>query len=367
MSDDGKQAAGALATISAVSRAVSRSLDLDEVLAIFAREMESRLGIPSGAIFIHDGQSETFRLGWGEPDDLKAVTPYLGPRSGGDSSPVLADRRVAARAFTWSSIAAIPLVTRRRQHGVVVIGTRAPGGFSPRDLEIYRTIGRDVAIAIENARLFAEVSRSNQRLQDLSRELIDVQERERRYLGLELHDQIGQMLTGLKLIIESARNGGDVRTRLEDAERIVADLMQRIRALAVELRPPMLDDAGLVAALACHVQTLSAQSGLAIDFRHAVDRPARPEIQIAAFRIAQEALTNAARHARAANISLRVWTTAGTLLLQIADDGAGFDPAEPTAGAGLRGIRERAALIGGTVSIESSRGSGTRIIVEIPL
>lgn len=368
MSKPDERVAEALATIGAVSRAVSRSLDIDEVLAILSSEMETRLGIPSGAIFLrNDIDHAVFRRGWGEYEELREFEPYLRSPTA-DSSPMLADRRTAAKALAWSGVVAIPLLTRRQQHGVVIIGTRLSGGFDPAHIDLYRTIGREVSIAVENARLFAEVSRSNERLQELSRKLFEVQEQERRHLGRELHDQIGQILTGLKLAIENARAEAGSAEHLEEAERLVIDLLQRVRSLSVELRPPLLDDAGLVPALAAHVERLSASCGISIDLRQSVQAELHPDIETAAFRIVQEGLTNVVRHGCTATARVRIWTTAECLMLFIADDGAGFDVETFShGGSGIRGMEERAALIGGLMQIDSAVGAGTRISVELPL
>jgi PAS domain S-box-containing protein len=210
------------------------------------------------------------------------------------------------------------------------------------------------------------------RLQALSRRLIEVQEQERRFLARELHDEIGQDLTGLKLALETTerRCGQDMARALGEARRQLQDLAAKARDLSLRLRPTMLDDLGLVPALLWHFDRYQAQTGVRVCFdRDGVEGRLPAEVETAAYRIVQEALTNVARHAEAREVIVRVRLAGGHLCLQVEDGGKGFDPAavHPGGSSGLSGMQERADLLGGRFMLESNPGAGTRLTAELPV
>lgn len=213
-----------------------------------------------------------------------------------------------------------------------------------------------------------------QRLQTLSHRLVEVQEMERHRLARELHDEIGQTLTGLKLLLEmSGRLPTDAaRSHLDQALALVHELMGRVRELSLDLRPAMLDDLGLLPALLWHFERYQAQTQVRIAFHHRglEGRRFPPEVETAAYRIVQEALTNVARHAQVGEASVQVWADSKTLSLQVTDQGIGFDPEAALAAgttSGLLGMRERAVLLGGEWTLESAPGAGTCVMAKWPL
>ena len=224
----------------------------------------------------------------------------------------------------------------------------------------------------ERERLFDEVQASRERMRNLTQQLIDVQEAERHRIALELHDEIGQTLTGLRLSLElPARPPVEATTaRIAQARTMVDELLRYVENLALDLRPAMLDDLGLLSALLWHIERYSTRTGVRVNCKHTgLDRRFPPEIETAAFRIVLEALTNTARHAGVDDVTVRLWATPEILGLQVEDEGSGFDPkAALSAGAtsGLSGMRERALLLGGHFDIESEPGNGTRLTVELP-
>ena len=226
----------------------------------------------------------------------------------------------------------------------------------------------------------ADLSKANEqlragreRLQVLSKRLIEVQEAERRHFARELHDEIGQTLTGLKLLLEmSARSPVEhLREKLDDACALVNDLMARVRELSLDLRPAMLDDLGLLPALLWHFERYTTQTDVRVDFKHVgLERRLAPEVETAAYRIVQEALTNVARHAGVQDVVVRLRIDRGMLEMRIEDHGAGFDAqAAQAAGrsTGLLGMHERAWLAGGHLAVESTPGTGTRLTASLPL
>ncbi|HTY50485.1 MAG TPA: PAS domain-containing protein, partial [Steroidobacteraceae bacterium] len=217
----------------------------------------------------------------------------------------------------------------------------------------------------------------SRQLQAAARRLLQVQEGERRGLARELHDAVGQELTALSLnltIIGAAlppEVGSPVRARLEDSMELLEGTARNLRNVLVSLRPPGLDELGLLAALRDHARLAAQRAGLALDLEGVEPQPRLPpEAAMALFRIAQEALNNTVKHANAVRSTLRLQQSGGRVTLLIADDGQGFDTARrPGAGAygmGTTTMRERAAAMGATLRIRSSPGEGTRVEVELP-
>ena len=214
---------------------------------------------------------------------------------------------------------------------------------------------------------------ARERLQALSRQLVDVQETERREVARELHDQIGQMLTGLRMTLRTAMDVDpkEQRGHLATADALARELLGRVRALALDLRPAMLDDLGLLEALLWHHEQYTARTGVRVVFKHSgLERRLPGPTETAAYRIVQESLTNVARHAQVDEVEVQAWTDGDGLLLQIEDHGCGFDPdatlARGTA-SGLTGMRERAAVLGGWLRITSATGESTTVNAMLPV
>jgi signal transduction histidine kinase len=216
---------------------------------------------------------------------------------------------------------------------------------------------------------------SQERLRALSRRLLEVQEEERGRLARDLHDDIGQALTALKIQLESlARARGTDAGRVRECVETTRHALERVRQLSLSLRPLQLDDLGLVAALRSHLDRQSGVGGLAPHFdAEEAPRSVAPEVETACFRVAQEAINNVLRHARARNLWLRLFTAGGRLALSVRDDGGGFDleaaRRRGAAGAslGLVGMEERVALAGGTLELRSAAGQGTVLLATFPL
>lgn len=208
----------------------------------------------------------------------------------------------------------------------------------------------------------------------LSHRLVQVQESERREIARELHDEVGQVLTGLKLLLEMAtRNPGTkAEEGLAQAQNLLNELMARVRDLSLNLRPTMLDDLGLVHALVWLLDRYRAQTGIAVNLTQAglEGRRFSPEIETAAYRIVQEALTNVARHSGATQADVHVWSSEDVLSVQVEDHGRGFDSdavLPRLSAGGLAGMRERAQLLGGRLTTDSVAGQGTSVSANFPL
>lgn len=223
----------------------------------------------------------------------------------------------------------------------------------------------------------AALSEANERLRVLSRRLMEVQELERRAIARDLHDEIGQALTAVKLNLRELRtlpNCEPVEEPIADSLEILAQVLQRVRSLALDLRPALLDELGLVPALRWYVGRQAERAGREMQFvaEGVLTRPS-PDIEIACFRLAQEALTNVARHSQARKVDVRLEMEAQALILVICDDGIGFDPEAVRTGAragtsvGLSGMEERVRLTGGQFTIASAPGEGTEIRAVFPI
>lgn len=228
-----------------------------------------------------------------------------------------------------------------------------------------------------NARLEATVQMRTAQLQALSIKLLEAQETERRFLAHELHDEVGQALTAIKINLHRLERwvtSTQASEPLEDCLALVDDTLQQVRNISLDLRPSMLDDLGLVPTLRWYINRHAKRTGLRETLTcEALAQRLPTATETACFRIVQEALTNIARHAQAQIVSVTLVQANHTLHLTIQDDGVGFDQnhlsrakAKGTS-LGILGMEERGTLIGGQLSISSTPGQGTRIALQVPL
>jgi signal transduction histidine kinase len=200
--------------------------------------------------------------------------------------------------------------------------------------------------------------------------IVGGQEQERRRLSRELHDETGQALTSILLglkAIEDTQGTERFPAALAELREIVVATLQDVRRLAVELRPKALDDFGLVPALERLTGFFAEQTGIAAHLQSRLPASRLPsETETVLYRVVQEALTNVVKHAQAEHVSVLLHSKPGRVAVVIEDDGRGFAEEDETEGIGLLGMRERVALVGGTVALESRPGAGTTIVVEVP-
>jgi two-component system sensor histidine kinase UhpB len=216
---------------------------------------------------------------------------------------------------------------------------------------------------------------SAERLRDLARRVVEVEEAERRNISRELHDRVGQNLSALNLSLNLVRAQLPVGTpvalteRLEDAQHLVESSVQQVRDVMADLRPPALDDYGLLAALRTHADALSGRLGVPVVVTgQETEARLSPATETALFRIAQEALNNVSKHAHAAHVQVRLGARDGVVELSVTDDGVGFDGAASSRDRvtwGLKTMRERAEAVGAALRIEPAPSGGTRVVVEV--
>lgn len=225
----------------------------------------------------------------------------------------------------------------------------------------------------------SERKRAQEASRTYSRRLIEAQEAERRRISTELHDQVGQILTAVRMnlhALQKSCNAPEILASIQANLSVIDEAVDQVRDLSVNLRPQLLDDFGLVVAVRWYLDRQAANSGVAVEFVSLSlkdDDRFPAALETTCFRIVQEGITNVIRHARASRISVRLERTGGDLMLIISDDGTGFDPkavraaGNASATLGLRGMEERAQAAGGTLTIDSAPRLGTQICASFPL
>jgi two-component system sensor histidine kinase UhpB len=231
---------------------------------------------------------------------------------------------------------------------------------------------------VQRAELLREMESRSKRLEALSARVARAQEQERERIARELHDGLGQALTAMKLDVAAAarelsRNGASTKAHLESARALIDEGMDEVQRIVLDLRPPALDSLGLTAALNACARDIASASGIEVTVETSrFDRRLPAEVETALYRIGQEALTNAVKHANAQKVEVTLAEEGQQVHMTVADDGVGFDPAQMTArdmavhGVGLLSMERRAAEVGGTFRIDSTPGEGTRVHVWVP-
>jgi two-component system, NarL family, sensor histidine kinase DevS len=269
------------------------------------------------------------------------------------------------RALAMLTALYVPMRVRAEVMGIIVAGDKLVPDlrFTSEDLRLAETFASRAAVAADQAR---RVQR------DAFKRVVHAEEEERRRLARELHDETGQALASILLGLKSLEEVGDVGElgeRVATLRSRVVETLQSVRRLAVELRPAALDDFGLEPALERLVFGFADQTGLKVELESRLHDDRLPqEVETVLYRIVQEALTNIVKHADAGRVSIVVTQRAGSVGAIVEDDGRGFDPEwETNGGIGLIGMRERVALLDGSMTIESAEGKGTTLVVEVPL
>jgi signal transduction histidine kinase len=365
----------ALHAVSAAVLAVTRHLSVHEVFQVIvraaARLLDARyaaLGIPddqgSFAEFVVEGVSDEE---WAAIGPLPRQHGLLGAMLREGKPERLTDIRKDPRFEYWprahpvlKDFLGVPITDGESVLGIIFLANKQrPGGFTERDEELLTLFAAHAAIALCNARLY-----------ERSRELTVMEERNR--LARELHDAVAQKLFSLRLTAQAAaalatRDPDRMRAELAQVERLAADALGELRSVIFELRPADLTDDGLAASLRKHVEVLDRVFDARLAFHGDLDIVLSDDRELMLFRIAQEAIHNALRHAGAGDISVRLCRAGADVSLTVADDGAGFDAVEAYRdGLGLTSMRDRAEAAGGTLTIESAPGAGTVVRVEVP-
>jgi signal transduction histidine kinase/HAMP domain-containing protein len=270
-----------------------------------------------------------------------------------------------------------PACIGERCLAVIGVAWDPPRALDDSERDMLGSLAGLVGVAVRNADLLESLQQKEQALQGLLRKTLTVQEEERRRLSRELHDETSQVLSALIMNIDLLESQAPVdeasRSRIGAVKSLAEEAARNLDRMLFELRPALLDELGLMPALRWYVAQMSDLWGFPISFEGAKVGRLPDHIELAAFRIVQEAVSNSARHARPAQVEVHVTAPDGRLRLEIDDDGVGFDVVEVAARArtgeavGLEGMRERAEIAGGTFRVDSVPGRGTRVVAEIPL
>ncbi len=273
----------------------------------------------------------------------------------------------------------VPLKSKDRTLGIMNVAGSEGCYFTENDFGLLDSIGYHIGLAIENSVLYEEARQKEKLRGQLLNRAISAQEEERRRIARELHDEFGQTLTGLVMSIESLENTTQptqFREKLQHNKSLVSRALEDLRRLTVDLRPSVLDDLGLIAAIRSYIQSRLAAAGIRAQFEtkgFTGEKHLAPTIETALFRIVQEAGNNIIRHAQAHQVKIQLTLSDSRITAAIEDDGQGFDveavmrSRSEKQALGLLGIQERAMLLGGTFDVKSVVGTGTRLTVEIPL
>ncbi|GAA3662160.1 hypothetical protein GCM10022224_027350 [Nonomuraea antimicrobica] len=365
-----------LQAVSSAVLAVTRHLSVREVLQVIVRSAQrlldaryAALGVPdddgSFAEFVAEGLTDKQ---WDAIGPLPRQHGMLGAMLR-DGTPVrLPDLRDDPRFEWWPKahpvmrdFLGVPIRDGERVLGIIFLANkRAGGGFTQADQELLTLFAAHAAIALINARLY-----------ERGRELAMLEERNR--VARELHDAVTQKLFSLRLSAQAAATMLDQApgkvpdqavAELERVQRLAGEALAELRAVIVELRPAELDRHGLAETLRKHVRMLDRLHPALVAFECGELPPLDAAVEVAVLRVAQEALHNALRHSGAVAVSVRLAYETGTLELTVRDDGSGFEQAD-SRGLGLVSMRDRVESVGGVMSVESVRGGGTTVRVEV--
>jgi len=264
---------------------------------------------------------------------------------------------VADLILLWPSFAPLRALTRRMHHVDLLRPGQRLGASGPRDVRELVHAFNEMLDRLESERL-----ESGQRA-------LSAQESERMRIARGLHDEIGSTMTGV--LLQLKRIADEVpppfREELVETQEAIRMSLEEARQIARELRPDALEDLGLVSALTALATTFSERSGLEVERRFESDLPRlEPEVELALYRVAQESLTNIARHAEASRVELALTRGSGSVVLRVLDDGRGMNGSVPPGG-GLRGMRERALMLGAALAVEASPEGGVEVRMEVPL
>jgi len=277
-----------------------------------------------------------------------------------------AARFASSRDLPPSELIHLPLTYQTERIGELILAPRSQGeSFSPSDMKLINIIAQQAGVAAYTVRLNNDLQRSRERL-------VTAQEEERRRLRRDLHDGVGPTLASLSQRIDTASEL--VNTDPEKSVQLLKDLkgqvketVAEIRRLVYALRPPVLDEFGLISAIREHVAQYNGPSGMTLTFDVTEPLPSLPAaVEVAAYRIALEAFTNIVKHAAASACQITIKIESNALLLEVSDNGKGLS-AESRAGVGFTSIRERAAELGGECVIENIPTGGTRVCARLPI
>ena len=378
-----------------VNEALIRSTSEDELLQMVCRiivedggyrmswagyvdQSEQKAVVPVTHAGYEEGYLKIINVIWADTDNGSGPTG-IAIRTGKpciskdiQNDPSFVPWREPALKRGYASSVSLPLMDRGRAFGVLNIYASEPYRFDADESQLLSWLANDISFGILALRTRVERDNAESSLRTMANRLVQLQEEERRTIARELHDQVGQSLTALKLMISQATRSPKENSDsiLNEAQSVVTELIQQVREMSLTLRPSMLDDLGLLPTLLWHLERYTNQTRIKVNFEHhGLQRHFSPDISTAVYRIIQEALTNVARYAKVNEVNVQIFVHKDVIDLVVEDHGCGFDLnlLYTKAAAGLSGMRERAQLLGGSLTIKTSPGRGTHLAAELPM
>jgi signal transduction histidine kinase len=396
--DSENKATDSLLIFSRITAAVSGLSELDAILNIGLEKTLEVLDGVSGGIMLLDEQKKTlyYRVSKGlsqhyaEGMHLKIGEGIAGKVAQTGKSILLDDISViegvphphlidmeGLKAFI-----SVPLRARGNILGVMNCASTKAHHFTEKDMHLLNSIGEQLGIAIEQAKLYEQLQSSREKYRQIARQVIMAQEEERKRISKELHDETSQMLTGLTFNLQALIEMAEIMS-IEDRQfkemlkKALASTVQintEVGRIISNLRPTLLDTLGLIPAIREYAETNLTPLGINVSFQYkGFDKPLRPEVEISLFRWAQGVIGNIMQHSQAQNVSIVLKGDQHKLELLISDDGKGFDPSKLTVksgrgrGTGIFIMKERLILVGGNCLIQSQPGQGTAVTATVPL
>jgi len=387
-----------LLALSRVSAALSGLWDLDAILGIALDTVLDVMNGTIGGILLLDEQSQTlsYRVHKGFSDRFVAeVRLHLGEGIAGSVAKtgksvlledISADPRAAypelVSAEGLKAFISVPLRAKDKVLGVITVASHTARSFTSNDLHLLYSIGDQLGVAIEQARLTERLRKARERLRKLARQNLVAEEEERRRIARELHDETSQALSGLALQLQalidmaemSGKESPEFIAKLKKVQTLTVQVHTEVSRLIADLRPALLDTLGLVPAVRQYAESRLHPLGISVSVEtKGTVRRLSPELEAGLFRVAQGVIGNIAQHSRAKNAAVLLEYQPNELLIRISDDGQGFNVAEITdveesgRGRGLFSMRERIGFLGGTSAVESQAGRGTTVWARVPL
>jgi signal transduction histidine kinase len=387
-----------LLALSRVSAALSGLWDLDAILRVALDNVLNIMDGSIGGILLVDEHTQTlsYRVHQGlSTKYIKEVCLSLGEGIAGGVAQsgksvlledISTDPRVAYPDLVTTeglkAFISVPLRAKDKVLGVINVASRTSRRFTRNDMHLLHSIGDQLGVAIEQARLYERLRKARERYRQLVRQTMVSQEEERRRLARELHDETSQALSGLALqlqaLVDMAEMSGnqdkEFVTRLKKVQSLAVQVHTEVGRLIADLRPALLDTLGLLSAVRQYAEAnlRPLNINVSVETRGA-KRRLPPEVETELFRVAQGAIGNIAQHSQAKNANIILDFSDDELLLQIRDDGVGFDVSQITdiekggRGRGVFSMRERVRLLGGNGWIESQPGQGTTLWARVPI
>lgn len=380
--------------LNAVAFAMNKTYDLDSVLEIALKKVLEVLDLAGGAIFLIDHDSAVFTLKsqHGLPENITPETSRVTLRDKALMRSLLRKDLVLKPEPIFPPFSAVleghnnqPLLeltcflitAKEKASGFIALDVPAHKDIvRGQDFHLLGSLGNFLGGAIENTNLLQTIARHREELKGLTARLFHSQETERRRIARELHDEAGQALTGINFTLETierelSSEHKSIKDHIADVKKQINRTYHDMRRLSYRLHPAILSDLGLEPALDTYLSDIAQHSNLKVDFKMVgFEERVAPEIENVLYRISQEALTNTLKHADAGHFKLSIIKSFPQIIFLAEDDGKGFEPADFSAqkqALGLLSMRERAAMLGGKFTLRTSKGSGTRIRIEIPV